>query len=293
MRRRVGDKRVLALVKAFLKAGILSEEGARSETTTGTPQGGILSPLLANIALSALDEHFAETWHTSFATRVDRARERRQGNATYRLVRYADDFVVLVNGTKAHALALKTDVAATLASIGLRLSEAKTAVVHMDEGFVFLGWRIQRHRQRGSQKRYIYTYPAKKALAAIKAKVRALTARGSTNLPLSTVLHAVNRLLRGWTAYFRHGASKDTFRYLEYYSWRRVVIWLRRKHNPISWRELRRRYMPDPSRWRPTEDGVTLFDPATVPIIRYRYRGAAIPTPWTEATSQETGHAPA
>jgi RNA-directed DNA polymerase len=292
VRRRVVDKRVLALVKAFLKAGILSEEGTLSETITGTPQGGILSPLLANIALSALDEHFAGHWETRFATDTDRIRERRHGNATYRLIRYADDFVVLVCGTEAHARVLMRDVAAALAPVGLRLSEAKTRVLHMDEGFEFLGWRIQRHRQWGSQKHHIYTYPAKKALAAVKAKVRALT-RGSTNRPLKSVLHAMNRLLRGWTTYFRHGASKGTFGYLEYYSWRRVVIWLRRKHKPISWRELRRRYMPNASRWRPTENGVQLFDPVTVRIVRYRYRGKAIPTPWTEATSPATDHAAA
>jgi RNA-directed DNA polymerase len=283
VRNRVGDRHVLSLVKAFLKAGILTEAGVYGETITGTPQGGILSPLLANVALSALDEHFTEIWETKFATRVDRARERRQGNATYRLVRYADDFVVLVAGTEAHARALKPEVAAVLAPMGLRLSEAKTTVIHMDEGFVFLGWRIQRHRKRGSQKHYIYTYPAKKALATIKAKVRTLT-RGSTNRSLKTLLQQLNRLLRGWTNYVRHGASSDTFHYLEHITWRRVVAWLRHKHPRINWRELRRRFLPGWPRWRPTEDGVTLFDTAAIEITRYRYRGAAIPTPWTVST---------
>jgi len=92
VRRRVGDKRVLALVKAFLKAGILTVDGAELETVTGTPQGGILSPLLANIALSALDDHFAEIWQ---ATETSNRRQgiRKRGGATYRLVRYADDCV--------------------------------------------------------------------------------------------------------------------------------------------------------------------------------------------------------
>ncbi len=90
VRRRVGDRRVVALVKAFLKSGILSEDQVTRDTKAGTPQGGILSPLLANIALSVLDEHFAEAWQQSMASRVDRARRRRQGQATYRLIRYAD-----------------------------------------------------------------------------------------------------------------------------------------------------------------------------------------------------------
>ncbi len=91
VRRRVGDKRVLRVVKAFLKAGILGEDQVSRQTTTGTPQGGILSPLLANIALSVLDDHFAERWQHDSGSRVDRARRKRHGLANYRLVRYADD----------------------------------------------------------------------------------------------------------------------------------------------------------------------------------------------------------
>ena len=86
------DKRVLRLIRAFLKAGILTVDGAELGSLTGTPQGGILSPLLANIALSALDDHFAELWQ---ATKTSNRRQgiRKRGGATYRLVRYADDCV--------------------------------------------------------------------------------------------------------------------------------------------------------------------------------------------------------
>ncbi len=131
VRARVGDKRVLALVKSFLRAGVLSEDGVTRDTKMGTPQGGILSPL-ANIALSVLDDHFVEAWQDNMATRVDRARHRRHGHATYRLVRYADDFVVMVSGTKAHAEGLRDEVAAVLRPMGLRLSEEKTMTVHIE-----------------------------------------------------------------------------------------------------------------------------------------------------------------
>ena len=110
VRRRVGDKRVLALVKAFLTAGILGEDGAEPDTSSGTPQGGILSPLLSNIALSVLDEHFAKAWQ-AMGTESQRHRRRKRGEATWRLVRYADDFVVMVAGTHAHAQALRDEVA--------------------------------------------------------------------------------------------------------------------------------------------------------------------------------------
>src|SRR5918994_7683190 len=97
-RERIADRRVQALVKAFLKAGILSEDGAIRDTITGTPQGGILSPLLSNLALSVLDERITEHGQASAPSWV-RQRRRHQGQPNYRIVRYADDFVVLVAGT--------------------------------------------------------------------------------------------------------------------------------------------------------------------------------------------------
>jgi RNA-directed DNA polymerase len=277
MRRRVGDKRVLGLVKAFLKAGVLTTEGVEEETITGTPQGGILSPLLANIALTALDDHFEDAWQ-AMGTASQRARRRRNGLATYRLVRYADDFVVMVSGCRADAEALAAEAAAVLAPIGLRLSAEKTRIAHIDEGFDFLGFRIQRQRKRGTNgKRVIYTYPAKKAVAAITAKVRTLTRTGH-NQPLAVLLHRLNRVLRGWTNYFRHGVSKATFDYVGQYTWRRVIRWLQRKHYRAGWKWLRRRYLPG---WWPTDGETTLLRPSTVTVSRYRYRGRSIPSPWT------------
>ncbi|WP_435179469.1 reverse transcriptase domain-containing protein, partial [Actinacidiphila sp. bgisy145] len=122
VRDRIGDKRVLLLVKAFLKSGIMSREGALRDTRTGTPQGGILSPLLANIALTVLDEHIAQAPGGPRTTSEDRRRRRRQGLPNYRLVRYADDFLVLVSGSREHAEELRRDVAEALTPMGLRLS---------------------------------------------------------------------------------------------------------------------------------------------------------------------------
>src|SRR5215203_5580505 len=123
----------------------------------------LLSPLLANIALSILDGHFIQRWQTTMAIEQQRQKRRRQGLANYRLVRYADDFVVLVTGERAHAQALCDEVATVLAPMGLRLSPEKTRVVHIDEGFDFLGFHIRRRRKRGTQKQCVYTTPSKKA----------------------------------------------------------------------------------------------------------------------------------
>lgn len=106
LRRRVGDKRVISLVKSFLKAGVMSEAGQYQGTVAGTPQGGIVSPLLANIALSVLDEHFVAK--DDHGTRWRREVHRKQGGAFYRIVRYADDFVILVKGSREQADALRT-----------------------------------------------------------------------------------------------------------------------------------------------------------------------------------------
>jgi RNA-directed DNA polymerase len=279
VRHRIGDKRVVGLVKAFLHAGVLSEDGVRRDTVTGTPQGGILSPLLANIALSVLDEHFVGAWERNMATRLSRERRRRHGEATYRIVRYADDFVIMVHGTRAHAEGLRHEVEAALSSVGLRLNEDKTSVGHIDEGFEFLGFRIQRQVKRGSNKAFVYTWPSRKSLSSIMAKVKTITKQG-TNNPLSDLLRQINGVLRGWTNYFRHGVSKDTFAYLHQFTWRRVVHWLHRKHERANWGFLRRRYLANA--WWPEHDGVALFDCRAVPVTRYRYRGAAIPSPWVE-----------
>jgi RNA-directed DNA polymerase len=280
VRRRVGDKRVLSLVKAFLKSGILGEDGGLRESNTGAPQGGILSPLLSNIALSVLDEHFVAAWEV-MGDSHRREQRRRKGLANYRLVRYADDWVVMVAGGRADAEHLRDEAAAVLLTVGLRLSEEKTKIVHIDEGFAFLGMRIQRHQQRGSTKRYVYTYPTRRALAAVKTKVKAATTNRTTNQSLTVLLHRLNSMLRGWTSYHRHGAASKTFAYLSAYTWRRVWTWLRHKHPHATVAELRRRYF---RKWWPDHDGVVMFNPATVTITRYRYRGT-IPTPWATASA--------
>ena len=138
--------------------------------------------------------------------------------------------MVLVAGTKAHAETLREEVAAVLAPMGLRLSEAKTTVCHIDEGFDFLGFRIQRRRKRGTTKRVVYTYPSKKALASIVGRVRTLTRRTS-HPTLAALLRQLNPVLRGWCTYFRHGVSKATFAYLDQYTWHRVVRWIRKRHH--------------------------------------------------------------
>jgi RNA-directed DNA polymerase len=277
VRMRVGDKRVLALVKAFLKAGILGEDRVLRDTEAGTPQGSILSPLLSNVALSVLDEHIARAPGGPGIGRNDRLTRRRHGLPNYRLCRYADDWCLVVSGSKADAEILREEIAEVLFTMGLRLSPEKTLITHIDEGLDFLGWRIQRRCKRGTDRSYVYTYPARKAVKAVTGKVKAIC-RQNTNLPLAILLQRLNSLLRGWTAYFRPGVSSVAFNYLRASTWRQVFRWLRRKHPKGNWKELRRRFSGDG--WWPADGDVILFNPGAVRTTRYRYRGAKIPSPW-------------
>jgi RNA-directed DNA polymerase len=289
MRRRVGDKRVLRLVKKFLKAGILTELGREQDTYTGTPQGGILSPLLANIALSALDDHFAEEYRRSMATDYQRTKRRRDGEGIWRICRYADDFVILISGTRAHAGRLREVVAEVLAPIGLRLSEAKTSVCHIDEGFDFLGFRIQRKHKRGSHKRYVYTFASEKSIASIRRKVKALTRRSMFSIVPGELIHRINQMLRGWANYFKHAVVKHVFSKLGWYARTRATRWLRERHKGrkrMPWKEFRRRYITPKTGL--VVAGTQLFNPGTIPVTRYRYRGDTIPTPWTSPTKATT-----
>ncbi|HET6919955.1 MAG TPA: group II intron reverse transcriptase/maturase [Jiangellaceae bacterium] len=284
VRARIKDKRVLRLVKAFLRAGILTELGDVQDTYTGTPQGGILSPLLANIALSVLDEHLTAPWKPGgpMSTGMRRRRRGWKDLPSWRIVRYADDFVVLVRGHRHHVEALREDITHVLAPIGLRLSPAKTQVMHMSEGFDFLGFHIQWRRKRGTNKHYVYTFIADRPLRSVKAKIRALTPRTSQQ-DLAEVITRINQITRGWANYFRHAVASRTFNHLHQLTWWRIVRMMRARHR-WKWKDIRRWLTSPTGRWKPiTADGIELFNPGSIPIVRYRYRGNQIPNPWVPA----------
>lgn len=291
LRVRVKDKRVCALVKAFLKSGVFTELGDREETLTGTPQGGILSPLLANIALSALDDHFDRQRQQQMGTSGQRAKRRRNGQGNWKLTRYADDFVLMVSGERPHAEALREEVTAVLAPLGLRLAPDKTRVVHLDEGFDFLGFTIRRRRKRGTTKHYVYTTPSRKAIQKVKQKVKVKTYRSTQNWDLDRLITSLNMSLKGWANYFRYGVSKAVFSTVDHYAWERLLRWIRVKYagkkNRLAIYQFRRRFCDQG--WRIAHNGVKFTGATSVPVSRYRYRGSTIPTPWTP-TPAATNH---
>jgi RNA-directed DNA polymerase len=289
IRRRIKDKRVCVLVRAFLKAGVMTATGDLEETITGTPQGGPLSPLMANIALSTLDEHFNRQWQQEMGTAYQRAKRRRNGLGVWRLIRFADDFVVVLAGERHHAEVLREEVAAVLAPLGLRLSLEKTRVVHIDEGFDFLGIHIRRMRKRGTSKYYVYTKPSRKAIQAIKDKVKAKTYRSTRHQDLDELLISLNRTLAGWATYFRYGVSKAIFNAVDSHAWGRIMRWIRAKYKGktrLGMKQMRRRFCD--KGWRFAHNGVVFTGASSVAVTRYRYRGSKIPNPWSPTPAAVT-----
>ena len=240
-----------------------------------------MSPLIFNVAMSVLDEHLHRPWKPggTMAAHHQRVRRRAKGLPNWRVCRYADDFVVLVDGTEADTEALREEIADVLAPLGLRLSEAKTQVAHMSEGISFLGFRIQWKRKRGTEKWYVYTFIDGRPIRSLKAKIRALTRRTSQQ-DLGYVLARLGLAMHGWARYFRHAVAKKTFSMLDYFTWRRVARMLMERHH-WGWTEFRRRHTTPEGRWLPITGGQTeLRRIDAIPVTRYRYRGSKVPSPW-------------
>lgn len=283
VRQRITDRKVLALIKAFLGAGVMIESGRLAATPTGTPQGGIISPILANVYLTVLDRHFERIWveqkrvtsggHTYYAWKW------KKGHVVHRLVRYADDFVILVRGNRQQAEAIRDEAARVLRDeLKMELSVEKTLVTHVDDGFDFLGHHIRRMPYR---KRLIgWTFPSKKSVESIKRKIKNLTTSSTVNRTLTQVLQAINPVLRGWGNYFRFDASKNVLGYVGHFAWWRIFRWLMKKHPKRGRREIKARYYG--KGWTPRAGGVGLFDIAKIKVERYRHRGTRILLPWMD-----------
>lgn len=207
--RRICDRRVLKLLRKWLRAGVMSE-GEVKKATTGTPQGGVISPLLANVYLDALDE----AWERDYSH-------------LGRLVRYADDFVILCRRESQAREALQR-VQAILSTLKLELHPEKTKLVELGvgkEGFDFLGchFRIVRSIFRGRE--YLFRWPSARALNAVRSRVRQLTTRRrwAGMRDIRDVIAELNPVLRGWGNYFRTGNASRQFNALDRFVTSRLV----------------------------------------------------------------------
>jgi group II intron reverse transcriptase/maturase len=216
VRQRVSDRKVLKLIRDWLKTGVLTE-GRLMPTLQGTPQGGVISPLLSNVYLHLLDK----VWNK---------RHRKLG----RLVRYADDFVVLC-GNQADAEKSLAVIQELMGRLGLELHPEKTRLVEMGpekEGFDFLGFHFQVGLPVvGLGKTCCLSWPSRKAMKKIAEKVKMMTAgRERLLFPMEDLAKALNPVLRGWANYFRIGDSQQHFSKLQFYVLERLTLFRRRKY---------------------------------------------------------------
>ena len=238
MRKRIADQRILKLVKAFLKAGLM-DHGLFEKTPTGAPQGGILSPLLSNIYLHQLDLWWWQKFGSLDPSQKAARRRAKQGNAI--MVRYADDFVILWNGTHQDALALRDELGQFLwDELRLELSEEKTHITHLTDGLDFLGFRIQ--RRLDANKPWLRVTPSRENVRRFKAKIKAMTKRGTAYATPEMRFKALNRLIRGWGNYYRHVSFKHNAHKLDFWINKRVLIWLKNKHDGRGVRWILRQY---------------------------------------------------
>jgi RNA-directed DNA polymerase len=299
VRRRVQDPKVNRLVVALLKAGVLAHLEYQ-RTDEGTPQGGILSPLLANIALGVIENRYARhVWpraipadRTNSQTPLKRAEsarnyDRRNGRMVLFPIRYADDFIILVGAplgareaeraeaARQRAEQEKVELAAFLKeALGLELSEAKTLVTPVTKPMRFLGHqlRVRRHPVHG--RLVSTTVIPRESSHRVRERIKALFRYGTVGSSLAERLRLLNPMLRGWSNFYRYAwGAKTIFDSLDWYVWHTILRWLRKKHRRVPMRQLDRRYGLRKPRGRSItwRDGdVVVYRVATVPVAPFR-----------------------
>ena len=212
---RICDRKLLRLVRAMLRAGVM-EEGAVRRSDTGTPQGGVISPLLANLYLDRLDRQW-------------------QARGCGTLVRYADDLVVMC-GSEREARRALAALRVLLAELGLRLKETKTRIVQLregGEGFDFLGFHHRYVRGRTPRSRhltFLARWPSRQAMQHARERIHELTDRRRLRVPVEEIVQDMNRFLRGWAGYFRHGNSARHFLLMRTYATDRLALLVAKRH---------------------------------------------------------------
>lgn len=287
VRKLVIDKKIIRLLRAFLKAGIMLD-GQFQASGKGSPQGGIISPLLANIMLTALDQRYdrwtPSTRETANAAGQRRLRDQKKGLPTFLHIRYADDFAILATGTREEAEAEKHRLTEFLHdSLHLELSAEKTLITRIEEGFSFLGYRVVLEASRKTGKPLGKLYIPKDRVQRLRNQIKQVTNRSTVCLPLETLLRKkLNPLILGWRGFYRYatGAYK-VFHGMDQWIWRRIRIWLGKKYGRRNLKWITRRFecrIGGRTRW--TDNGEVLQLLTGNRTAHYPTRGYSIRNEW-------------
>lgn len=254
---RITDRRILELIWKVLKSGVM-EQGTYRNSVTGTPQGGIISPLLANIYLDALDQWIGK-WTES--TKTDRERRRRRGKGSWSYVRYADDFLIMGSGRKHRAEAMMRRVETFIdEELNLALSDKKSELIHAQDGLSFLGYDLKACPKTGKAKRYV----PREAKKYIRGRIKKATS-GPTEVSARRKIFAVNAVVRGWANYYKYcNDAAKVIGDVEYLLWHRMTDWLCKKYKCSKKTLISRKLDSGP---RISVNGATLVDPRGVSTI--------------------------
>jgi len=229
--RRISDGQILHVIRQWMDCGYMEEGGQHRQSDRGTPQGGVISPLLANIYLHPVDRAF------------ERSRLGNIKNGSIHLIRYADDVMILAQGKLERGIAL---LERYLNRLGLRLNQGKTRKLTLTQGAIvdFLGFRFRNVRSRKTGKRLILVDPSRRSQERFRETVRRYV-HHSIPLRAKEQVQNLNRYLRGWMGYFRLGHGSDTFHELAHFVNKRVrhVIWRRKGHRGYGWNKLTSDYI--------------------------------------------------
>ena len=275
-------------LRNWLKAGVVGV-GFFSPTDSGTPQGGVISPLLANVALDGMERLF----DAEYADGRPKAPALHKGpNRGIAVIRYADDFVITAPTREVLETYARPRIEGFLKKRGLELSEAKTRIVHITEGFNFLGFHIRKFGKRGK----LLTIPQKeKVLKHVRAIRSYLDAHKQT--PTVEVIKKLNPVIRGWANYYRHCAASETFKKVRHAQWLMLWNWAKRRHPNKSSTWVKARYFKSDGYWTLHEPGrAELVKPDKTPITRFtKVTGKnspydpALKEYWTERKKQQVG----
>jgi len=224
---RIKDKQIRDLIWGFLKSGIM-EEGEYRHSMLGTPQGGIVSPLLANVYLNELDQ-WMKQW-TDF-TRNESSKRRKEGKANWGYIRYADDFLVPSNGEKSQVKEMVERLRDYLGNeLDLTLSKKKTELVHVNDGFDFLGFHVERSRNGKGEMQTQITIPDE-AIEDFREKIYAAFSDSQHEMAKRAKILALNPVIRGWGNYYRHcWNAASVFNSIDTFIWEQMAHWIAGKH---------------------------------------------------------------